>query len=112
MIHLKRVYEAPCAEDGRRVLVERLWPRGLTKQAAAVDLWLKDVSPSPELRKWYGHEPAKWEEFCKRYRAELDANPDGVAQLREVCAAGVVTFVFAAKDEQRNSAVVLKSYVD
>jgi uncharacterized protein YeaO (DUF488 family) len=112
MIHLKRVYEAPCAEDGRRVLVERLWPRGLTKQAAAIDLWLKEVSPSPELRKWFGHEPAKWDEFCKRYRAELDTNPDGVARLRQVCTAGTVTFVYAAKDEQHNSAVVLKSYVE
>lgn len=110
-IRLKRAYEPPGPEDGTRVLVERLWPRGITKDAAALDHWLKDIAPGPELRKWYGHDPEKWPEFRERYRAELAENPDGLAELARLCAAGPVTFVYAAKDEERNSAVVLKEFV-
>ena len=89
-----------------------MWPRGLTKEKAAIDHWLKEVSPSPELRKWYGHDPAKWPEFQKRYRAELGRNAEGLAELRRLVGAGPVTFVYAARDEERNSALVLKRYIE
>ena len=108
-IRLKRVYEAPAPEDGTRILVERLWPRGLTKEKAALDHWLKEVAPSPELRRWYDHKPERWPEFQKRYRAELEARSEALEALRELCAEGSVTFVFAARDEERNSAVVLQA---
>lgn len=111
-IRLKRVYEEPAKTDGTRVLVERLWPRGLTKEAAAVDEWMKEVSPSPALRKWYGHDADKWPEFQKRYRAELRASADAVDRLKKMAAQGPVTFVFAAKDEERSSAAVLKDYIE
>lgn len=110
-IHLKRAYEEPSSGDGVRILVERLWPRGLTKERAAVDVWLKAVAPSPELRRWFGHDPARWEEFQKRYWAELDANPDAVAELRGKARAGPVTFIYAARDEQHNGALALKEYL-
>ena len=106
-IPIKRVYEAPDAADGKRVLIDRLWPRGLTKQKAAVDLWLKDIAPSAELRKWFGHEPAKWPEFEKRYRAELKGSA-ALAELKALVAQGKVTLVYGAKDEQHNDAVVLQ----
>jgi len=111
-IHLKRAYEEPSEKDGLRILVERLWPRGLTKEKAAVDLWLKDVAPSPELRKWFGHDPARWEGFQKRYDAELDANPDAVAELRRKIHEGPVTLIYAAHDEEHNGALALKSYLE
>lgn len=111
-IRLKRAYDAPDPGDGVRILVERLWPRGITKQAAALDHWHKDIAPSPALRKWYGHAPEKWPEFQERYRAELDANADELAELATICASGPATFVYAAKDENRNSAVVLKAYLE
>ena len=111
-IKLKRAYEAPSKADGRRLLVERLWPRGVKKEDAALDDWVKDIAPSPALRKWYGHDPAKWPEFQKRYRAELNANAEAVENLRRVCAKGVTTFIYAAKDEARNSALVLKAYLE
>jgi uncharacterized protein YeaO (DUF488 family) len=111
-IGLKRVYEAPAAEDGYRVLVERLWPRGLSKARARVDLWLKEVAPSPELRKWYSHDPQKWAEFQARYRAELRTNP-ALGRLQQLLRAQAqVTFVYAASDEQRNSARVLKQVLE
>ena len=106
-IPIKRVYEAPDAADGKRVLIDRLWPRGLTKQKAAVDLWLKDIAPSAELRKWFGHEPAKWPEFQRRYRAELNGSA-ALAQLKSLVAQGKVTLVYGAKDERHNDAVVLQ----
>ena len=105
---VKRIYEMPDAADGFRVLVERLWARGLTKEKAAVDLWLKDVAPRPDLRKWYGHEPARWPEFQLRYRAELAANPGPVAVLLEHLAEGPVTLLYSARDTERNSAQVLR----
>jgi uncharacterized protein YeaO (DUF488 family) len=111
VVHLKRVYEAPSKKDGLRVLVERLWPRGLTKDRAAVDLWLKDVAPSPELRKWFGHDPDRWDQFQERYRKELQTNKDAVHLLQEKSKKGTVTLVFAARDEEHNGAVVLKKFM-
>jgi uncharacterized protein YeaO (DUF488 family) len=99
-IKLKRVYEHPDAMDGERVLVDRLWPRGLTKERARVDLWLKEIAPSTELRKWFGHDPAKWEEFKRRYRAELKENKEQVARLEAEARKGQVTLLFGAKDEE------------
>jgi uncharacterized protein YeaO (DUF488 family) len=111
-IRLKRAYDEPTPDDGLRILVERLWPRGLTKDRAKIDLWLKDVSPSPELRKWYGHDPSKWAEFQKRYRAELAENESALEDLREKCQSGTITFVYAARDEERNSALILKDFLE
>src|SRR5438270_5954536 len=99
---LKRVYEAPSPTDGERVLVERLWPRGLAKAKAAVDLWLKEVAPSPELRKWFAHDPAKWEQFRHRYWEELKGNPEALELLRQKAKQGTVTLVYAARDEEHN----------
>lgn len=110
-IMLKRVYEAPESSDGTRVLVERLWPRGLSKDEAAIDLWLKDVAPSPELRKWFHAEPEAWEAFQRRYRAELEANPEAVRRLEALAREGPLTLVFARRDMERNSAVVLRRYL-
>jgi uncharacterized protein YeaO (DUF488 family) len=111
-IRLKRAYEKPAPDDGLRILVERLWPRGLSKERAGIDLWMREVSPSPELRKWYGHDTAKWAEFQKRYRAELRANKHAVEELREKCGSGSITFVYAASDEEHNSATVLKEFLE
>ena len=111
-LRLKRVYLPPEEADGTRVLVERLWPRGLTKQAAAVDHWLKEISPSPALRKWFGHRPELWDEFCDRYWKELQGAPDAVQALRDLWSVGPVTLVYAARDETRNSALVLKRYLE
>ncbi len=111
MIELKRAYEPPSKADGERILVERLWPRGLTKDRAQIDLWLKDISPSPELRKWYGHDPEKWSEFRKRYLQEVAKKKDLVKLLKQKSRGKTITFVYAARDEEKNSAVVLKAYV-
>jgi len=108
---LKRIYEPPSRDDGFRVLVERLWPRGMKKEDAHLDLWLKEVSPSPELRRWYKHDVKKWPEFRRRYTAELKANPEPVALLRDRAKKGNVTLLYAARDEEHNSAVVLKEYL-
>lgn len=105
---VKRIYEMPEAADGFRILVERLWARGLTKEKAAVDLWLKDIAPSPDLRKWYGHDPDLWPEFQVRYRAELAANPEPVGLLLEHLEQGPVTLLYSARDTERNSAQVLR----
>jgi uncharacterized protein YeaO (DUF488 family) len=112
MIILKRAYDAASKADGLRILVERLWPRGVSKQKAKIDLWLKDFAPSPELRKWYGHDAAKWPSFRKRYWTELEKQGDVLALLRYVSQEKTVTFVFAASDEERNSAVVLKEFLE
>lgn len=106
-IQLKRAYETPAGGDGQRVLVDRLWPRGVTKAKAGLDVWLRDVAPSTELRQWFDHDPAKWAEFGRRYRAELRHNP-ALAQLRELAQQGPITLVYAARDEQHNAAVVLR----
>jgi len=111
-IQLKRAYEPPGKQDGARLLVERLWPRGLTKEKARIDEWFKDVAPSSGLRKWYAHDVKKWEAFRKRYLDELRGNPEAVHRLRERVKAGPVTFVYAAKDEAHNSAVLLKEFLE
>lgn len=110
MIHLKRVYEKPSHDDGLRILVDRLWPRGLTKERAAVDLWLKDVAPSTELRKWFGHDPARWKQFQTRYRKELSASEkaDVLGVLKHKSKGHTVTLVYGARDEEHNEALVLK----
>jgi uncharacterized protein YeaO (DUF488 family) len=112
MIRLKRAYEQASRKDGLRILVERLWPRGVTKEKAALDLWLKDVAPTPELRKWFGHDPAKWKQFERRYWKELQGSEEAVDLLRRKAKEGVVTFVYAARDEQRNGAVALKEFLE
>lgn len=109
---MKRVYEAPSPADGRRILVERLWPRGLTKEKAALGLWLKDIAPSGELRSWFGHDPAKWLEFRQRYREELRGKPQEVTQLAELGREGPVTFVYGSRDEEHNAATVLKEFIE
>lgn len=109
MIKTKRAYEAPAESDGFRILVDRLWPRGISKEKAALDAWLKDVAPSNELRKWFGHDPEKWDEFKKKYAAELRTNPEAVAELkRMVKEHKTVTLVFGARDEKHNEAEYLK----
>jgi uncharacterized protein YeaO (DUF488 family) len=107
-IHVKRVYETPFPGDGTRVLVDRLWPRGLTKEKARVDLWLKEISPSTPLRKWFNHEPEKWEEFKRRYLQELRQQPAALEHLFNAIGAGPVTFLFGSKEEYFNDAVALK----
>ena len=108
-VRLKRAYEAAESSDGLRVLVDRLWPRGVTKDAAAVDLWLKDLAPSTELRKWFGHDPARWPEFQQRYGEEVRTHAEAFEQLRDLARKQRVTLVFAAKDKDHNDAVVLRS---
>jgi uncharacterized protein YeaO (DUF488 family) len=108
MIKLKRVYEDPSPKDGLRVLVERLWPRGLTKKRAAVDLWLKDIAPSPALRKWFAHDPARWQRFQERYRRELREKKEALRLLKKKGTGGTVTLVYAARDEEHNGALALK----
>jgi len=110
-ILLKRVYEAPGKRDGHRVLVDRLWPRGLSKKSAAIDLWLKDIAPSAPLRKWFAHDPQRWPQFRKRYFSELAKNPAPVKQLRSLARQGTVTLVFGAREEKYNNAVALKQYL-
>ena len=112
MIKLKRVYETPAKEDGTRILVDRLWPRGLTKEKARVDIWLKDVAPSTELRKWFAHEPTRWQEFQTRYKTELKSNSDQVALLKKEVTKGPATLVYGAKDEQHNEAIVLQKLLN
>ncbi len=109
---IKRVYEQSDKGDGTRILVDRLWPRGLTKEKAQVDLWLKEIAPSAELRKWFSHDPDKWTEFKTRYKAELDSNPKLVALLKEKIADGKVTLVYGAKDEQHNQAKALQQLLN
>ena len=106
-IKMKRVYEKPDQEDGRRILVDRLWPRGLTKEKASVDLWLKDIAPSTELRKWFGNDPSKWEEFKMRYLSELKENSESIQTLRQELKKGKVTLLYGAKDEEHNEALVI-----
>lgn len=109
-LKIKRAYEPADAADGRRVLIDRLWPRGVSKEKLDAE-WLKDVAPSADLRRWFGHDPAKWDEFRRRYEAELDGNPGPVAALRAMLAKGRVTLVYGAKDETHNDAVVLGDYL-
>ncbi len=108
---LKRAYEAPAHDDGYRVLVDRLWPRGVSKANARIDLWLKEVAPSTALRQWFGHDPAKWAEFRKRYRAELKGNP-AWAQLESLSHQKKLTLVYAARDQVHNEAAVLQELLE
>jgi len=112
MLSVKRVYEAPGAKDGFRILVDRLWPRGLRKQRARIDLWLREVAPSNELRKWFAHEPQKWAEFQKRYAEELRAKEELLSRIRDAVEEhGTVTLLFAASDTKRNNAVALREHL-
>jgi uncharacterized protein YeaO (DUF488 family) len=110
-VMLKRAYESPAKTDGERILVDRLWPRGLLKAEAEIDLWLKDIAPSTELRQWFGHDPEKWSEFKKRYSAELKNNP-ALSELQARSRQRDITLVYAAKDQLHNQAVVLKQILE
>jgi uncharacterized protein YeaO (DUF488 family) len=112
MIRLKRAYEKDSAEDGTRLLVERLWPRGLTKVRLRIDGWLKDAAPSTELRQWFSHDPSKWEEFQRRYFAELDLHPGAWEDIFKASQHGTVTLVYSSHDSEHNNAVALKRYVE
>ena len=111
-IRIKRVYEPRATQDGRRVLVDRLWPRGLSKADAKIDYWPKDLAPSTELRKWYGHDAEKWKQFKRRYFAELKGKSDEVQSLLKFVRGGKVTFLFGSKEERLNNAVALKEYLE
>ncbi len=111
-IKLKRVYDKPDENDGRRILVDRLWPRGLSKAEAKIDEWLRDVAPSDQLRKWYSHDVAKWTEFKQRYFVELSAKEEIIRPLTETAGVNLLTFVYAAQDEEHNNAVALKEYLE
>ncbi len=111
-IRLKRAYSEAASDDGTRVLIDRLWPRGIAKENAHIDLWLKEIAPSTELRKWFGHEPSRWEKFRERYFHELDEHPDEVSRLRELAHSGPLTLVYGAKDEEHNDAVAIKEYLE
>ena len=111
-VKVKRVYDDPSAEDGLRILVDRLWPRGLKKEAAKLDEWLKEIAPSNELRKWFGHDPDRWEEFKARYFHELDQQSEAIHKLKEKASSENVTLLFAAHDETYNNAVALKEYLE
>ncbi|MDD5241883.1 MAG: DUF488 domain-containing protein [Sulfuricella sp.] len=111
-IRLKRAYEQPGAGDGFRVLVDRLWPRGVSKEQVRIDLWLKEISPSSNLRKWFGHDAALWDEFRHRYFLELEEHPEPVAQLLEKLKTEAVTLVYAAKDQEHNNAVAIKEFIE
>jgi uncharacterized protein YeaO (DUF488 family) len=110
-IEVKRVYEPAISEDGVRILVDRIWPRGMTKATAALTHWFKDIAPTTTLRKWFGHDPARWEEFCRRYRAELDENPAMVLRLCDLMKTGRVTFLYGAHDTPHNQALALAAYM-
>jgi uncharacterized protein YeaO (DUF488 family) len=107
-IRLKRAYEPPAANDGVQLLVDRLWPRGVRKANAAINQWMKDIAPSTALRKWFGHDPARWEEFRRRYVEELGEHPEQLTRLRTLAREGRITLVYSAHDEQHNDAVVLR----
>jgi uncharacterized protein YeaO (DUF488 family) len=112
IVKVKRVYESIQRSDGTRFLVERLWPRGMKKEQLKLDAWLKDVAPSDSLRRWFGHDPLKWNEFQKKYRAELSDNPDGWKPILEAAKRGRVTLLFSSRDTEHNNALVLKSFLE
>ena len=112
MILIKRVYDPPGPDDGRRFLVDRLWPRGMKKEAVQIEGWLKEVAPSNALRNWYGHDPAKWDEFCRRYFAELDSQPEAWQPLLEAAQQGVITLLFSSRELKLNNAAALKLYLE
>jgi uncharacterized protein YeaO (DUF488 family) len=111
-IKIKRVYEQPDKDDGVRILVDRLWPRGLTKEKACVDLWLKDIAPSSELRKWFAHDPEKWKRFRERYETEINHNHDLIKVLKQKAKKGTITLIYGARDERHNEALVLKQFLE
>ena len=110
-IKLKRAYEVPAPEDGVRILVDRLWPRGLSKQRAAINQWMKDISPSTKLRQWFGHDPSRWDEFRRRYATEVHQHPELLDQLRSLARKGQITLVYSASDEVHNDAVALRHVI-
>jgi len=110
-IRIKRIYDPPDAADGARVLVDRLWPRGVSKQKAALALWLKEIAPSDELRNWFDHDPARWPEFVHRYRAELKTNVEAVGQIADLLKFGPVTLLYSAHDTAHNQALALEGYL-
>jgi uncharacterized protein YeaO (DUF488 family) len=112
MIKIKRIYDLPSAEDGVRILIDRLWPRGLSKNGAKVDLWLKEIAPSDKLRKWFAHDPKKWIEFKQKYFKELNPNQERVDLIIKKAKGGNVTLLFGAKEERFNNAVALKEYIE
>jgi uncharacterized protein YeaO (DUF488 family) len=111
-IKIKRAYEHPDKDDGNRILVDRLWPRGLTKEKARVDLWLKEIAPSTELRKWFGHDPDKWKRFQGRYETEIRRKGDLIKMLKREAKEGTITLIYAARDEKHNEALVLKRFLE
>jgi len=111
VIRIERTYDAPARVDGRRILVERLRPRGMKKESLAADAWMKEVAPSTQLRKWFGHQPERWDEFRRRYRAELNANPGVWKPILEAATPGTVTLLYSAHDTVHNGAVVLREYL-
>jgi uncharacterized protein YeaO (DUF488 family) len=112
MIKVKRAYDPPESDDGTRFLVDRLWPRGVKKEDLHLDGWLKDVAPSDDLRRWFSHDPAKWEEFQRRYFAELDGKPDALRPIRDAARQGNVTLLYSARDVEHNNAVALRAYLE
>ena len=110
-VKLKRAYERPAARDGTRILIDRLWPRGVKKADAAIDQWAKDIAPSTALRKWFGHDPARWQEFRSRYAVEIDEHPEELDRLRALAKQGPITLVFSAHDEVHNDAVALRDFL-
>ena len=110
-VKLKRAYEPPAADDGTRILIDRLWPRGITKERAAIDQWMKGISPSAELRKWFGHAPARWDEFRRRYAKEVHQHAELLDQLRLLAREGPITLVYSARDEKHNDAIELRELI-
>ncbi len=110
-IKLKRAYDRPSSNDGVRILVDRLWPRGIKKVHAAIDYWMKEIAPSTELRHWFGHDPSRWEEFRRRYVQEIKQHPKEIDQLRSLAKHDVITFIYAARDQDHNEAVVLRDFI-
>ena len=111
MVRVKRAYDGSATSDGRRVLVDRVWPRGLSKDELRLDEWIKEIAPSTALRQWFGHDPAKWDEFRRRYARELDAHPEAWRPIRAAARKGTVTLVYGARDAEHNNAVALKEYL-
>ena len=111
MIKVKRVYETPSKDDGLRVLVDRIWPRGLSKRSAHIDIWMREIAPSTKLRTWFGHDPERWKGFCSRYASELEANADAVKRLKTQSKTGTVTLLYGAKDTVHNNAIALRRFL-
>lgn len=107
-VKLKRAYDDPVAADGMRILVDRLWPRGVKKEAAAIDLWVKDLAPSTELRKWFGHDPARWTEFRRRFTAEIRQHAEVIDKIRQLARRGTITLIYAARDQEQNEAIIIR----